>query len=360
MSAKGFLLLQILLVVVLATHLIAANLAGAAPLVCIWLDVRQTRRGDDQAGALGRHLARQALVWLTVAIGLGAAALLLVWLTDWETFAATAGRLPASRYWWGIAELGVYYICVGGYLLMWKSPTASGHPAAPRPATWQVVTRRLLGVLASSNLLYHFPLLFTVIGVFAARPESDAGPLNFRSAIIDPEVFSQFLHHVLASFAVVGVAVMGYALRIGRQGAAADAVSRVATWGARIALLPTLAQLGVGVYVLVELPARARDALLGGDATASLLFAVSLFGAIALMHRLAAIAFGETERRNLIVAMALLLAVIAAMVGTLARSRHLSIAAVVHEDNRPSNRSEVIASNYVDVKLVALDMAEIG
>ena len=82
-----------------------------------------------------------------------------------------------------------------------------------------------------------------MIGVLGARGAEDALPVDFRRAILDPEVFSQFLHHVLASFAVVGVAMMGYALRVERRGGAADDVRRVAIWGGRTALVPTLLQL---------------------------------------------------------------------------------------------------------------------
>ena len=306
-------LIETLLVLVLAAHLLAANLAGAAPLVCIWLDRRETRLHDALAGDLGRYLARQSLVWLSVALALGAATLGLVWQSDWETFYAAASRLPASRYWWGAAELAFYYACVGGYLLLWRSPG--------RVPSWCVAVRRLLGLLASTNLLYHFPLLFTVIGVFATRPDAAAVPLEFRRAILDPEVFSQFAHHVLASFAVVGIAIMGYALRIKRQGGDAEQADRIARWGGRVALVPTVLQLFVGLYVLMELPPRARDGLLGGDAIATLLFFASLVAAIVLMHRLASVAFGETERRNLISSMALLLVVVTAMVGTRTRAR---------------------------------------
>jgi hypothetical protein len=73
---------------------------------------------------------------------------------------------------------------------------------------------------------------------------------------------------------------------------------------------------------LLELPDRARDNLLGGDSLGTLLFGVSLVGAIVLMHRLASVAFGETERRNLVSAMALLVLVVVAMVGTRQRARH--------------------------------------
>ena len=91
--------------------------------------------------------------------------------------------------------------------------------------------------------------------------------------------------------------------------------------------MPTTA-IFVGLYVLLELPQRARDGLLGGDTVGTVLFGVSLVGAIMLMHRLASVAFGETERRNLIGAMALLVLVVVAMVGTRQRAREHSAVSV--------------------------------
>jgi hypothetical protein len=206
-------------------------------------------------------------------------------------------------------------------LYLWKAPVAMVAAAAAPITTRRLVLRRTLGVLAATNLLYHFPLLFTVIGVYSARDGLGGEPLVFRRAILDPEVFSQFVHHVFASFAVVGVAVMGYALRLGRAGRAAEDVQRVATWGGRLALVPTVAQLFVGVYVLLELPSQARDGLMGGDTLGTVLFGISLVLAIMLMHQLASVAAGDVERRNLIRSMALLVLVVVLMVGTRQRVR---------------------------------------
>jgi hypothetical protein len=296
---------QLLLVLLLSVHLLAANLAGAAPLVSMWFDWREARRDDALAGDLGRYLLRQALVWLTVGIALGAATLGLVWLVEWETFYGAASRLPAARFWWGLPELAFYYVCVAAYVHLWRSSAAA----------WRVGLRRFLGLVAATNLLYHFPLLFTVIGVYGGRVLDETAPLEFRRAILDAEVLSQFVHHLLASFAVVGMAMMGFALRLTRSGGSTDDVRRVAVWGGRVALVPTVLQLLVGTYVLVELPEHERDRLLGGDPLATTIFAASLVGAIVLMHRLASVAFGEVERRDLVGSMALLLLVVVAMVG---------------------------------------------
>ncbi len=323
-------MLDLVLVLVLAAHLLAANLAGAAPLVAVGLDIRSRRQHDTLAAHTGRYLLQQSLIWLTAGLVLGGLTLAVVYFANWQLFAATASRLPASRFWWAGPEIAVYYLCVALYLWLWKSPADAG--------SGHIVARRTLGVLAATNLLYHFPLLFTVIGVYASRPALDAAPLVFRHAILDAEVFSQFVHHVFASFAVAGVAMMSYSLRLGRAGRGTDA-QQVAMWGGRVALVPTVSQLLIGMYVLMQLPDRARSGLLGGDGLATLLFATSLFCAIVLMHWLAHVSAGDTERRKIIGTMALLVVVVVVMVGTRQRVRQERFVSLGHSNLTHNSRT---------------------
>jgi len=317
-------LFDLLLVLVLSIHLLAANVAAAAPLVCLALDIRESRRGDALAGDVGRWLLRMSLAGLALALTLGGGALAIVWYSDWERFSRAAAWVPVSRYWWAVPELALYFVCVAAYLKLWKpGVTRSGR------AVW---LRRALGLVASTNLAYHFPLLFLAIGVYSARGISE--PVNFRAALVDPEIASQFIHHLLASVAVVGVVMMGYALRMERAGRTTDDVHRVAIWGGRVALVPTLLQWLAGLYVLLQLPERSRAGLLGGDVLGSCLFGAALVGVVVLMHRLAGVAFGETERRNLISSMALMAIVVVTMVGARHRARH-EVRMVATQATRP-------------------------
>lgn len=335
--------MDLLLVLAMTAHLLAVNLAGAAPLVCLWLDRRAVCRGDATAADLGRWLVRQSLLWLAAGIALGLTTLGLVWLIDWQRFAEPASRIPASRYWFGVAELAVYFVCMGGYLALWRDGAT--------PSRQRIWGRRVLGLLAGTNLLYHFPPLFAIIGVLGTRPETVGQALNFRAAMIDPEVLAHTVHHILASFAVVGVAMMGYALSHARDQRSVFSATeiadgshksmpadsdlkldwrRMAIWGARVALAPTLLQLLAGTCVLLTLPAWMRDRLLGQDLLATILFAASMIAALALMHRLAAVAMGDTQRREIIGAMVLLVVVVLLMVGTLQRARKPSVARAGH------------------------------
>ncbi len=180
------------------------------------------------------------------------------------------GRLAGcllSRFVWAAPELALYYICIVLYL----------HWSGREISTGKAWMRRILAIVAATNLLYHFPLLFTVDRESTARvwPKVTARSC-FATRFSTPRFWRKFVHHLLASFAIVGIAMMGFALRLGRQGREPADVARAATWGGRLALVPTLLQLFVGLIVLLTLPDGARSSVLGDDTLATSLFVVAL------------------------------------------------------------------------------------
>ena len=54
-------MLDLLVVALLALHLLLVDIAMAAPLACIWLEMLGTRRGDPAAESLARRLAGVAM-----------------------------------------------------------------------------------------------------------------------------------------------------------------------------------------------------------------------------------------------------------------------------------------------------------
>src|SRR4051812_48598410 len=141
----------------------------------------------------------------------------------------------------------------------------------------------ILGWLAATNLMYHFPPLFAVISVLSARPHEWTGEVRFVSWMAEPEVLARTLHFVLASFAMTGLAVMAYALKMPAETDPRDR-RRISSWGGWLALVPSLCQLLVGMYVLLELPDESRDRLLGGDLPGTALFGGSILATLVLFH----------------------------------------------------------------------------
>lgn len=295
-------MISIGLIVVFALHLLAANVATGAPLVCLWLEVRE-RRGDKAAGLAGRRLARAALgaIWGAMLLGLTAGGLL--WLAGDTAFFEALAVIPRGRLEWGLAELAFYVICMEIYVRRWSRLRPLWH--------------RLLAVLSATNIMYHFPPLFAGIAVARQDPDLLGEVLTYKRLMelffLNPETLARVAHFLLASFAVTGAALMAVSLRLSRDGVKDGA--RPAKWGARLALAVTALQLPSGLFLLMQLPPASQQALMGGDLAATGLLGASLLLTLGLLHHLAAVAFGDTQRKVVLRAMAILGLLVLLMVG---------------------------------------------
>lgn len=306
-------LVEITLTIVFAVHLLAVNVASAGPLACLWLYWRE-RRGDSLAGHVGRALARQSGMALAIGMVLGLAAMAILWRDPDGHYARAMDQLPVSRVWFGVAELAFYFACVEAFCWFWRPLDDSAKKRRPR--WFSTVGWWMLPLLASTNLAYHFPTLFGVVAVASTREGEWAQSTGFRLAMLDPEVLSRTLHHTLASFAVTGLAISANAWRLTRF---ADSEGGGKAWsrrGARLALIPTLAQFAAGAYVLGAMPTVSLDALLGENVLATVLFACSLIATLWLLHLLSAMSLGNPRPKDVGLAWVSMAVVVTLMVAT--------------------------------------------
>ncbi len=306
-------MLSVALVLILAVHLLSANLATAGPIVAIWLLARHARTGEAATGQAARQLVLASIAALVVTIALGLVTLGITWLVDPEPFFGAAARFPVRRYWFGVAELLFYFVALGYYLSLerkWPRPLSTGR--------WWTLVGLLL--LAGTDLAYHFPPLFAMIGVLGSRSLAHE-PVSFFWMLFDPEVLALTIHFLLASFAATGATLMYFGWRRARNEDQRQDAAQLAIWGARIALVPTVLQLLAGTFVLVQLPDLARERLLGQDLLATGLFGLALVGSVALMHRLAAVALGDVSRKEIAGSLALLVLIVLLMIAAQQRSR---------------------------------------
>ena len=98
-------MLELTEVLVSALHLLAVDVATVAPFVCIFLEWRETARGDLAAGQLGRKLVDWSLILLTAGIVLGTfggtwalAEALLRWEVDEATHVIYPPRVAFSPH----------------------------------------------------------------------------------------------------------------------------------------------------------------------------------------------------------------------------------------------------------------------
>jgi hypothetical protein len=305
-------------------HLLAVNMATAAPLAAMWFARRGRLRGDVLASWVGGQLIRQSIIALAMGLVLGLAAGAILWLADGERLEAALRSLPYARLRDGVWELAFYFVCLAAYLpLARPAQNSRGAGTAARTAQW------ILVLAAVSNLAYHFPFLFSVL----ARLRNEAASSSIEAVSVrellgywkQPEYVAEFVHFLLASGATAGVGVMWLSLRLAKLNVTESEQGRIATCGARIAAVPSILQLAVGLYLLLALPERLQGALLGESLLATALFGISIVAALALMHRLVGVALGHSSRTSILQSVALLVATVLLMTSSLHAARSAAV-----------------------------------
>ncbi len=300
---------------VFALHLWCVSVASAGPLVSAWLDW-VGRTPDDTSWRTARFLSLKSLVFLAIGSGSGLAAAGLMWSDAYhELMHAFMHKIK----WAGWELLFSLVLMALHAFLLWRGPAT--HLAGR-------IIRAAIALLAATNLLYHFPLFLLVVSEMNAgyleQPRA-VGPELFRELMTEPSILARGTHFLLASFAISGITLVARGARLKRQAETEDDGHRVAVWGGRIALVPTLMQILVGVWVLVVVPSAMQQRLLGGDMLATGLMACSITGAFYLMHQLSAVAMGDTSPGRLRRAVWIMIAVVVLMTATARRaaSSHL-------------------------------------
>jgi hypothetical protein len=264
---------------------LCVNVAAGGPIVAAWLDWRG-RTGDEAAVKAAKYLARWSVTALLVGAALG---VLLGWLR-WNA-AYRSLWLGPLRYKldWAVVEAVFSLVLMIGW--WFRLPGTGGGSSVA------AVARGMVAILAATNLLYHFPSLFAV-----ATHLYDSGQISGPE--IDGRAFRQFmtagltpslwLHVSLASLAAAGMMLLLMAWRLRREGQHARA-ARVAVWGGRWALVPSLAQIPTGLWALAALSPTQQSTIMGSDAAATLLFILAILAAVWLLNDLAKLALADTQ-----------------------------------------------------------------
>lgn len=302
--SKACRVISIVHILVLAVHLLLMNVAVGGPLVCLLLDWSLRRRDNAISNEAGRRLAWWSMWSLVVGGVLGGVLIGLIWLADDDKFFRAVAVVPASRLWFGLAEWLVSAVLLMLYARGWSYGTAN----------WR--RYRVLPVLSSTNLAYHFPLLFVAISQIADQPELWDRVLTraeFRDWLFSSLSIAIAVHVLLASIAVAGVLLMLMAGRtqVNRIETVEAATStsnqskghqnpeaKMLGMGAWIALIATAIQLPVGLWVLLVVPESSRNRLLGDHLASAVAFSAGVLLALWMLHVLLAIALGERTRQK--------------------------------------------------------------
>lgn len=281
--------MHLLLILLLAGHLLAMNLASAGPLVAAAMS-----RRNCVANQAARTLLPASLAALVVGGLLGG----LLLMRPSAAVAEALDRFPARAYWYAAAELVFSIACMVAMWLLWNR--------LRRGRRGQMVVV-LLAAAGASNLLYHFPPMMGVFGKLVVDPAWTEAPVLHRPTLLRvmarPEIIALSLHFAIASFTVACLAGMcTIERRLGdadQRGMAEDSSDRAAAVRsfrrlAQFALAITLGQFASGMWLLIAVDGPSRGAMLGGRIEPTIYLGLGLFGAVKLAEQLSAAAFGES------------------------------------------------------------------
>jgi hypothetical protein len=307
-------ILETLAVVTLAVHLWCVNLSSAVPLLAILLQWLARRH---ESPALERHARGMGILGMSMLLAGALAGLALagiMWLQGDRGLFAMLPRF-GERIHWASWELAFYLLCLSIYVALFAR-NVSGR-------VWTRPTQTLVAVLASANLLYHFPPLFAVLASVADAPEvvsSSIGPREFRGLMYRPPIIAMTIHFALASLAV-GAAVMMH--RLAHDQTRDDnrtPLTRGVRMGATVALAATALQLLVGLWLLVSLSSLAQSRLMGRDLVGSSGLALSVLLTFWLLHRLANACFSDSSVAEIRGTLVILVLIVLMMTATLRRA----------------------------------------
>ena len=164
-------MLELIVTLLLAFHLLAMNLASAGPLALFWIPAPAGPLAAPESPAQAAQ--RRMLRWSLGAFVLGMVSGVLQWqLFPGEGLTEALRRFPLRALSFAGIELLFSLVCL--LTLARDGPILRARPGL----------KKLLAVFAATNLLYHFPPLMAIIGQLAANPHWTAEPVLDRSAVL--------------------------------------------------------------------------------------------------------------------------------------------------------------------------------
>ena len=263
--------MQIIQIVGQILHLLVIAIAAAGPLLCIPLNAKQLNRKDpaerNAYWSLGTTLNRHANIALILGSVFGLIIAALVWNPD---FHQRCHVLKTRFMYAGIEWIFSFVLLLITHRWWLKRPDGL------KP----FVFRSLLIILATTNLLYHFPIIFMLVhevpATIVAELESTGAELSraqFYEYAFSKSMLARWLHIVISmlmlSFAYLAV----ISLRSARDtnDLAQETAVRTVNWAARNVLILLFAQIGFGLMALLTM--KNSELVMGGDPVVTALFA---------------------------------------------------------------------------------------
>ncbi|MFO0912453.1 MAG: hypothetical protein U0795_05830 [Pirellulales bacterium] len=307
---------------VLAAHLLSVNLAAGGPLAMVLIRGRGPL--SSHARVLGQRVIRWTMGAFLVGTLLGLILLAVLWWADPERWSQTLWPQFRGKLLWGAGQLVTFVV---GWALadrVWRRQPDGA------PMGWKFPA---LAIFSATNLLYHFPPLFTLLASVQHGQLAFEGPLTaaaFRQWAFQPPTASLWVHVTLAAVAYAALVIAQLALSEPDPSPTTAAPQSPdpagVRWGQRgcqVAALLTVLQLPVGFWVFVSQPSNLQRQWIGGDSVSTVLLFAGVALTVYLLNQLSeqfwATADLPSVRRSLVI----MTLIVLLMTGALSRARRL-------------------------------------
>lgn len=299
--------MQIVLILIIGLHLVCVLTAAGAPLIALVLHGRRMQRRLSVSQSGGAKLVFWSIVGLWVGTFLGG---IIGWLS-WDGIFSAKLSMLSNKVFYLVLEWLFSMVLLSWVYWWWrKSEVVVG---------WKHVTRGLLLLFASLNLLHHFPIFFSAMGAISDELALAGGKLSgdeFNNLAFQSAGISKTLHVIMAAIMIGGAALTLLGTREYVLGGTVEqGWSKLAQWGARTTFVTYLIIIPTGVWAVINMSDGRMDALMGDDSAATICFGFAMLLVVAQMHQWSQIAFGKVEVRKVAQAVTTLITTIILMTG---------------------------------------------
>ena len=302
-------------IVVLTVHLLTVGVGVCLPLSVILLS-RKAFKIQQQVHQAAiwefcRGLLKQSIIALCFGTVLGFILAGVIWSTEYHQRC----HLVMTKIKWAGIEWAFTFVVLIWVHRTWPKNVASGK---------SIVGRGVLLLIASLNLLYHFPILFMVIDSIPAetvqklsQSGDELSRTAFREIASRPELLSRWFHASMALFAVVMAYVAVACIRKANQyedGADRDSAISICRWASRNVLLLLFGQIAFGIWTVIAMDRVRLGNLMGGRMPPTLLFGLSMILLFVQLQQWTGLTGERVHRLKLVQAVATFITMFVCMV----------------------------------------------
>ena len=307
--------MQILQIFIQSAHLLAIGIGVCLPLVVILLNRKLVAFTDEShretVWQFNLRLIRHSYILILFGSLLGFGLAGVLWSEDYHQRC----HLVITKFIWAGVEWLFSMTVFAAVYLQWKRNCGGSR------ASWLRATFLFIGSL---NLLYHFPMLFMVIGAIPDQQVvelTEAGQQlsrdGFNELAHSAELLSRWLHASLSLLSGTCAYVAVIAIRVANQqqdGIQRDSAISVCRWSARNMLVILFCQIAVGIWTVIAMPRGRMQNLLGDHLLATAMLLAGLILLFIQLQQWTSLIGQKVNRATLVKAVATFITMFCCMV----------------------------------------------